>query len=88
MPTNYPIRGNRDNYRGSDPTKIAKRNEYNATADRLERHVNKQIENGKRGTFTYALIAIETGIDPKLVENILYSVDCGNTGFTIASDDN
>ena len=84
MPT-YPIRVPRDMYRGSDARKTRKRQEFNALAERLERHVNDEFVRLGEPTqvFIYAAIASELGLDVERVRDVLSGVDAGYNGITV-----
>jgi hypothetical protein len=81
----YPIFVGRSEYRGRDPKKLVKAEQYNRDAAMLEEHINEQIKRGKTGSFLYSLIAREVGLPEKRVAEILFSVDCGHRGFTVSS---
>lgn len=80
----YPIIVERSVYRGSDPRRLSEHGEYNRDASILEDHVNEQLRTGKTGVFSYSVIAQELGMDRERVKRILYSVGCGDNGFTVA----
>jgi hypothetical protein len=82
----FPIKGRRVHYSGSNESKIRKAEEFNILAIRVENYVNQEIRNGFRGIFSYRNIGIELGIDSNIISEILYCVDCGDTGFTIPRD--
>lgn len=82
----YPIRVDRHPYGGQDAEKRSQAIEYNQDVTLLEKHINNQIKNGKRGVFLYSTIAQETGFARERVATILFSVACGHNGFTIPED--
>lgn len=83
MSIEYPIRGKRIHYSGSDSNKAQKAADFNRIASEIDNHVNNAIKNGKRGLITYRSIAAELGLDHKIIAEVLFSVDGGNTGLTI-----
>lgn len=79
-----PITVKRMNYRGSNASKQSKARAYNQKAAELESYVNDLLKNQTEETkvYHYSEIAEATGYSLKEVEEILYSVDCGQHGFT------
>ena len=84
----YPITVGRSSYRGNTPKGRQKAAEYNRDAAMLETHINNQIKNGQTGIFSYSTIAREVGLSVERVTEILFTVDCGHTGFTVVGDSN
>ncbi len=80
----YPVTVKRMNYRGSNASKQSKARAYNRKAAALESYVNERLKNQVEETrvYHYSAIAEATGYSLKEVEEILYSVDCGQHGFT------
>ena len=80
----YPISVKRMNYGGSNASKQSKARAYNQKAAELEAYVNEQLKNQVEEirVYHYGEIAEATGYPLKEVEEILYSVDCGQHGFT------
>ena len=81
----YPIQVRRKHYAGHNQSKLQEAVWFNNDAARLEDHINFQIRNGKTGAFFYATIAKEVGIPVERVRDILFSLDCGYHGFTVAN---
>ena len=81
----YPVRIPRKHYRGSKSNIRQKVDEQNRIACELEKYINEKIEKQAHEfhSYLYYEIASETGYDLKTVEEILFSVDCGNNGFTV-----
>jgi len=73
----------RSSYGGKDAKKFAEHMAYNHDVDLLEKHINRQINNGETGVFLYAKLAKEVGLSRERVTEILYLIDCGSNGFTI-----
>ena len=82
----YPIHVELRRYRGADPKKRAKIAAWDRDAAMLEQHINDQIRAGKTGVFHYSRIAHEVGLKEKRVSEILFSVDCGDNGFTVIKE--
>jgi len=82
----YPIYVERKSYRGSDLTKRRKVAEYNHDAQMLEQHINNQIKSGRTGVFLYSNISREVELPLDRVRQILFSVACGDNGFTVCSN--
>jgi len=80
----YPITVTRRSYRGSNASKQSKTRAYNQKAAELESYVNNLLKNQTEEikVYHYSEIAEATGYPLKEVEEILYSVDCGQHGFT------
>ena len=84
----YPISVRRSSYRGHTRNGLQKAAEYNRDAAMLETHINDQIRNGQTGIFSYSTSAREVGLSVERVTEILFTVDCGHTGFTVVSNSN
>lgn len=82
----YPIHVNRHSYGGSVPAKRRKTSEYNRLAHLLEDYLNRAIAANPEPVqqFLYSSIARELSIDVTLVRRVLFSVDCGHNGLTVA----
>lgn len=84
----YPVRVPRNSYGGWNESKRRKRDEENSIAEKLEKYINKKIEdsNERVQTFLYGEIACDTGYPRDIVEKILYGVDAGGNGFTVVKN--
>lgn len=82
----YPIHVHRSAYRGSNAAKRRRASEYDADAMRLERYLNLQIEADPSPIqqFIYGFIASRVGMSEGRVREILFRVDCGHNGLTVA----
>lgn len=82
----YPISVPRKHYRGSKDSMRRKVAEYNQDAARLEKYLNEQIEADPSPIqqYIYGLIALDLGMSVERVTEILFGVDCGHTGLTVA----
>jgi hypothetical protein len=80
----YPIHVERDGYRGRDPRKLRKSQDYNDDARMLEEFVNREIEENGPGQFLYGTIARAVGLSKERVQQIMFSVDCGHNGFVVS----
>ena len=78
----------RSSYGGKNAKKFTEHMAYNRDADLIKNYLNKQIKNGKTGTFLYAHIAHEVGLSRERVAELLFSIDCGSNGFTIRNEGN
>ncbi len=85
----FPIRVGRASYRGSKAALREKAAAYNRDAAMLERYVNDRIHASPAPIqlFTYGAIAPAVGLSVARVSEILFSVDCGHTGLTVAKTD-
>jgi hypothetical protein len=81
----YPLQIPRFPYRGHNPARLRKAERFNALAERLEQHINSQVEksNDRTQFFSYGGIARDLRIDEKEVENVLYGVEAGGNAITI-----
>lgn len=79
----YPIHVKRKSYNGNDPKKIAARNEWNRDAMELEKITNELIKKRGNDRYDYSEIARLAGFEEERVVEIMFSVDCGHSGFTI-----
>jgi hypothetical protein len=81
----YPLEIPRCPYQGRDPARLRKAERFNALAERLEQHINSQVEksNDQIQIFYYGGIARDLRIDEKEVENVLFGVEAGGNGITI-----
>ena len=81
----HPLVVPRSPYRGRDPARLRKAERFNALAERLEQHINSQVEksNDRVQIFYYGGIARDLRLDEKEVENVLFGVKAGGNGITI-----
>ena len=89
MSSLYPIRAKRDPYRGRDPRKMRKRQEYNEQAERIERYVNEEFAKSgeSQQTFYYGSIAVALGIPEAVIADALFSVSGGHNACSVRRDD-
>ena len=82
----YPIYVPRQQYRGRDMKRMAKVSARNAIALELETHINRCIEEccNDVQVYYYSKIASETGHGVDTVRALLFSVDGGYNGMTVA----
>jgi hypothetical protein len=81
----HPIRVPRDAYRGSNPRRLRKRQEFNELAQMLESYINDTFaKSGETGTvFIYANIAQKFNLTTEQVRDVLFAVDGGHNGITV-----
>jgi hypothetical protein len=82
----FPIRVPRKQYRGSKDFLRRKTVEYNQCAVRIERYLNDRIaaDPNPIQSYTYEFIALDLDLTPEHVREILFGVDCGHNGLTVA----
>jgi hypothetical protein len=82
----YPIHVPRNLYRGSKESARRKAAEYNRDASALETYLNAQIQANESPIqqYFYRQIALEIGLPIERVQEILFGVDCGHNGLTVA----
>jgi hypothetical protein len=82
----FPIRVPRHPYRGNDEAKKRKRAEYNQDAATLETYLNEKIaaDAAPIQQFIYGYIAPDVGLPEQRVREILFAVDTGHNGLTVA----
>ncbi len=86
----YPIRAPRDGYRGADPRKRRKSQEFNRVAALVEAHVNALISEWPDDTCRSILsyeVAHALGEDSGLVHRIISAIDGGSNGVTVWKGD-
>jgi hypothetical protein len=85
----YPISVARNNYRGSDPKKRAKRDRDNQVATLLEQKINEMLlaQDSPVRVYLYHEIARATHVDIEVVQRLCFSIDCGSNGFTAIKPD-
>ncbi len=82
MITEYPYFIERKHSRSSNPNIQLKNKEFNDYCSKIERWINEQIRNGRRGTIFYSEIANALSLPDNLLGKKLF-IDCGHNGFTI-----
>jgi hypothetical protein len=82
----FPIHVPRHPYRGSNPSKRQKMMDYNRDADRLEKYLNDRIQADPSPIqqYIYGFIAPDVGLSVERVREILFGVDSGHNGLTVA----
>lgn len=82
----FPIQVPRQRYRGTKPSLRQKAAEYNRDAARLEKYLNDRIEADPAPIqqYIYGFIAPDVGMSLDRVRDILFGVDCGHNGLTVA----
>jgi hypothetical protein len=85
-----PVRVPRDTYRGREPRRLRKRDEYNRVAQRVEAYLNddlaKQAEHTVTVYFSHT-IANALQEDSDLVQRVVFGIDAGSGGVTICKGD-
>lgn len=86
--TIYPIDVPRSAYRGSNVSKRRRAAEYDADARRLERYLNAQSKRirGQYSNSSTASLRPKVGLAEARVREILFRVDCGHNGLTVAKN--
>jgi hypothetical protein len=81
----YPLKVPLDPYRGRNLARLRKAERFNALAERLERHINLQVQQSddRIQIFYYGGLALDLGIPENEVENVLFGVEAGGNGITI-----
>lgn len=75
-----------DPYRGSQQARLRKAIQYNECARAMEAYLNASIEADPTPiqTYYYPQLARATGFDRALVRRVLFAVDNGHNGLTVA----
>lgn len=86
----FPVRVPRDRYRGSEPRRSRKRDEYNRVAQRVEDYLNadlaKEPEHTVKSYVSYA-IAFDLKENQEFVREVVSGIDAGSNGVTICKGD-
>jgi hypothetical protein len=82
----YPVEIPRDPYSGHDAAKLRRLAEEDRVAKRIETFLNEQVETMTEASriFSSGTVAIALGEDAKLVGDLIFRLDCGGNGVTIA----
>ncbi|HEX2207000.1 MAG TPA: hypothetical protein VHG93_04910 [Longimicrobium sp.] len=82
----YPISVPRKPYRGRNDSMRRKVAQYNDDAAVLEEYLNERIEADPAPVqeYLYGFIARDVGMSVARVTEILFGVDCGHNGLTVA----
>jgi hypothetical protein len=82
----FPIRVPRKQYRGSSDFLRRRTVEHNQCAVRIEQYLNDRIATDPNSiqTYTYEFITLDLDLTAEQVREILFSVDCGHNGLTVA----
>jgi hypothetical protein len=82
----FPIHVPRSRYRGGKPSLRQKASDYNRDAERLEKYLNDRIQASPSSVqqYIYGSIAPDVGLPLERVQEILFGVDCGHNGLTVA----
>lgn len=86
----YPVSVPRESYGGSNPQKREKNREYNRIAEKVEKHINdymRDLPENASHMFTSGSVAIDLREDSKVVQRIIFSIDCGHNGVTVFKGD-
>jgi hypothetical protein len=85
----FPIHVPRSPYRGSKQSLRQKAADYNRDAARLEKYLNDKIQADPSPIqqYIYGFIAPDVGLTLERVREILFGVDCGHNGLTVAKTD-
>jgi hypothetical protein len=85
----YPIHVPRKQYRGSKQSTRQRAAEYNRDAMRLENYLNDHIRANPAAVqqYLYGFIASDLGLASDRVREILFGVDCGHNGLTVAKSE-
>jgi len=86
----YPVYVPGESYRGRDPRKSAKRDNYNRVAAKVQRYLNDDLATLPDDTikvyFSYS-VAADIHEDPDLVQQVIFGIDAGSGGVTICKGD-
>jgi hypothetical protein len=82
MITEYPYFVERKFSRSSKINIQLKNKEFNDYCSKVEKWINEQIKNGRRGTIHYSEITNELSLPDDFLGKKLI-IDCGHNGFTI-----
>lgn len=82
MITEYPYFVERKFSRSSKINIQLKNKEFNDYCSKIEKWINEQIKNGRRGTIHYSEINDALSLPDNFLGNKLI-IDCGHNGFTI-----
>ncbi len=82
----FPIHVPRKHYRGSKEAMRRRVSEYNQDAAKLEAYLNEQIQADPTPIqqYLYGFISPDVGLSVDRVREILFGVDCGHNGLTVA----
>lgn len=82
----FPIHVPRKHYGGSKPALRQRAADYNRDAAMLERYINDriQVRPDPIQQYIYGFIAADVGLSTERVRAILFAVDCGHNGITVA----
>lgn len=86
----YPVYVPGDPYRGSNPGKVRKRDNYNRVASKVQAYLNAELEKLPDDTvqvFFSHSVASDIHEDPDLVQRIIFGIDAGSGGVTICKGD-
>jgi hypothetical protein len=81
-----PIRIPLDHYRGRDEGNRRRASRRNDIAWRLQEHINSNVSADGQATFIYREIAVDLGLDPELVHELLYDLDGGDNGIIVCGE--
>lgn len=82
----YPISVPRKHYRGNKASLRQQAADYNRDAVRVETYLNERIRSSPEPIqqYLYAFIAGDVGLAVDRVRDILFAVDGGHNGLTVA----
>ncbi|ANA41726.1 hypothetical protein A2G06_16405 (plasmid) [Geobacter anodireducens] len=85
----YPINVPRRHYNGKEAKRRAKTAEFNRIAAELRVYLNRCIERRSDDiqVYYYNGIASETGNSVDVVRDILFPLECGHYGLTVAKSE-
>ncbi len=81
----YPISVHAKPYHGKNQKRINEFHREVRAAKRIKDHINSEMEDRELHVFTYAQIAVDTGLSRDIVRKLLFAVDGGHTGITVAN---
>jgi hypothetical protein len=81
----YPVSVPRDPYRGRNPSRLRKPQDFDRLAEQLERYINERVakKDDEIQEFLYGFIAIDLGIEQDRVRDVLFGVDCGHNALLV-----
>ena len=81
-----PITIERQQFGGRDPRRRRKCDGYNEAVGLVEAHIARrmaQLAEGDTEEFLHVEVAKAVGLDPELVQEIMFTIDCGHNATRI-----
>jgi len=82
---NCPIQVHAKPYRGTNQKRINEFHQEVEAAKQIRDHIDLEMENRESHVFTYAQIAVDTGLSRDIVCRLLLPIDGGQTGITVVN---